>query len=125
MLLRHRDGLNSLVALGFHCQALQDYVESATSLLPGQQKSSLIRRAVATGLSGVECTRHNCLTACAARAAVVSIVTLFLSHLRVMAHKNLSGALKAWQFQGTLWGGSCLQTRLTLYEKFQLSYSII
>ncbi|CAK0758510.1 hypothetical protein CVIRNUC_002625 [Coccomyxa viridis] len=46
-----RDGLNSLVALGFHCQALQDYVESATSLLPGQQKSSLIRRAVATGLS--------------------------------------------------------------------------
>ena len=59
MLLCHRDGLNSLVALGFHCQALQDYVESATLLLPGQQKSSLICRAVATGLSGVNSAHHN------------------------------------------------------------------
>lgn len=40
------------MALGFHFQALQDYVEGTTSLLPGQQKSSLIHRAVATGLSG-------------------------------------------------------------------------
>jgi hypothetical protein len=38
--------------MGFHFQALQDYVEGTTSLLPSQQKSSLIRRAVATGLSG-------------------------------------------------------------------------
>ena len=60
MSLCHRDGLNSLVALGFHCQALQDYVESATSLLPGQQKSSLIRRAVATGLSGVRLAHYGC-----------------------------------------------------------------
>ena len=60
MFLCHRDGLNSLVALGFHCQALQDYVESATSPLPGQQKSSLIRRAVATGLSGVRSAHYGC-----------------------------------------------------------------
>ena len=60
MSLCHRDGLNCLVALGFHCQALQDYVESATTLLPGQQKSSLIRRAVATGLSGVRSVHHSC-----------------------------------------------------------------
>ena len=60
MSLRHRDGLNSLVALGFHCQALQDYVESAASLLPGQQKSSLIRKAVATGLSGVRFAHRIC-----------------------------------------------------------------
>ena len=60
MSLCHRDGLNSLLALGFHCQALQDYVESATSLLPGQQKSSLIRRAVATGLSGGRLTHDSC-----------------------------------------------------------------
>lgn len=52
LLIYCREGLNSLVALGFHFQALQDYVEGTTSLLPGQQKSSLIRRAVATGLSG-------------------------------------------------------------------------
>ena len=47
-----REGLNSLVALGFHFKVLQDYVEQETSLLPGQRQSSLIRRAIATGLSG-------------------------------------------------------------------------
>ncbi|CAL5227089.1 g9995 [Coccomyxa viridis] len=46
-----REGLNSLVALGFHFKVLQDYVEQETSLLPGQRQSSLIRRAIATGLS--------------------------------------------------------------------------
>ena len=47
-----RECLNSLVALGFHFKVLHDYVERETSWLPGQQKSSLIRRAIATGLSG-------------------------------------------------------------------------
>ena len=47
-----REGLNSLVALGFHFKVLQEYVEQETSLLPGQPQSSLIRRAIATGLSG-------------------------------------------------------------------------
>ncbi len=47
-----RECLNSLVALGFHFKVLQDYVEQETSLLPGQRQSSLIRRAIATGMSG-------------------------------------------------------------------------